>query len=160
MSNLNLLKILGRKPNAIAVISGSLDYATIKGITHFYQTKSGVFVLTSISGLPGSNDICSQPIFAFHIHEGSSCSGNKDDYFANAMTHYNPHNCPHPYHAGDMPPLFGADGNAFSAFFTNRFRVKEIIGKTVIIHSLPDDFTTQPSGNAGQKIACGIIKIM
>jgi Cu-Zn family superoxide dismutase len=41
---------------------------------------------------------------------------------------------------------------------TNRFRVKDIIGRTVIIHNMPDDFTTQPSGNAGMKIACGVIQ--
>ena len=74
------------------------------------------------------------------------------------MTHYNPKDCPHPYHAGDMPPLFGNNGEAFMAFMTDRFTVEEIIGKTVIIHSNPDDFTTQPGGNSGEKIACGKIK--
>ena len=64
----------------------------------------------------------------------------------------------HPYHAGDMPPLFGEKGEAFSVFMTKRFRVDDIIGKTVIIHSMPDDFTTQPAGNSGEKIACGIIR--
>lgn len=158
MSNLNIVRILKSKPNAAALISGSPNYADIRGITRFYQTKQGVLVVTSVSGLPASSDKCAQPIFAFHIHEGNKCTGTNEDYFANAMTHYNPYNCPHPYHAGDMPPLFGADGNAFSAFFTKRFNVTDIIGKTVIIHSNPDDFTTQPSGNSKQKIACGIIK--
>ena len=92
-----------------------------------------------------------------HIHSGMSCTGNKTDNFADAMTHYNPDNCPHPYHAGDMPPIFGVNGTAFSVFLTDRFSVKEIIGKSVIIHANPDDFTTQPSGNSGEKIACGII---
>jgi len=41
---------------------------------------------------------------------------------------------------------------------TDSFTVKEIIGKTVVIHSMPDDFTTQPSGNAGSKIGCGVIQ--
>ena len=77
--------------------------------------------------------------------------------FPMSGTHYNPHNCPHPYHAGDMPPLFGTNGYAFLSFITSRFKVNEIIGKTVIIHSSPDDFTTQPSGNSGTKIACGVI---
>jgi len=40
---------------------------------------------------------------------------------------------------------------------TDKFTVEEIIGKTIIIHNMPDDFTSQPAGNAGQKIACGII---
>ena len=62
------------------------------------------------------------------------------------------------YHAGDMPPLFGTDRFAFSAFLTDRFSAEEGIGKTVIIHDSPDDFTTQPSGNSGVKIACGVIR--
>lgn len=51
-----------------------------------------------------------------------------------------------------------ADSKAFSAFLTDRFTVKEILNRTVVIHSRPDDFTTQPSGNSGEKIACGVIK--
>jgi len=57
-----------------------------------------------------------------------------------------------------MPPLFGNNGRAVSIFLTNRFSIEEVIGKAVIIHGSPDDFTTQPSGNAGEKIACGIIR--
>ena len=71
--------------------------------------------------------------------------------------HYNPLGCPHPYHAGDMPPIFGAAGYAFSAFVTDRFTVRDVVGRSVILHGSPDDFTTQPSGNAGEKIACGEI---
>jgi len=77
--------------------------------------------------------------------------------FPQSGTHYNPNNCPHPYHAGDMPPLFGADGYAFLSFVTSRFTANEVIGKTIIIHSQPDDFKTQPSGDSGEKIACGVI---
>ncbi|MCX7614928.1 MAG: superoxide dismutase family protein, partial [Clostridiales bacterium] len=65
--------------------------------------------------------------------------------------------CNHPGHAGDLPPLFGNYGHAFMAVFTGRVSVSEIIGRTVIIHASPDDFTTQPSGNSGKKIACGQI---
>lgn len=114
--------------------------------------------MVRVTGLPKNSDKCSQPIFAMHIHSGGSCSGNETDYFANAMTHYNPNNCPHPYHAGDLPPLFGCDGTAFSAFLTNRFSVQDIVGRTIIIHAKLDDFTTQPSGNSGTKMACGVIK--
>lgn len=62
-----------------------------------------------------------------------------------------------PYHAGDLPPLFGNQGYAFSAFVTDRFAVREIVEKTIIIHSKPDDFKTQPSGDSGEKMACGKI---
>ena len=66
--------------------------------------------------------------------------------------------CEHPNHAGDLPPLFGNNGFALSLFLTNRFTVDEVIGRTIIIHDHPDDFTTQPSGNSGTKIACGVIR--
>ena len=148
---------LKREPQAVALLCGRPAYPDIFGVTSFYQTQSGVLVMAEVSGLP-KGEPCKSPVFAFHIHTGSHCTGNAEDPFADALTHYNPDNCPHPYHAGDMPPLFGNDGYAFSAFFTARFTVREIIGRTVIIHSRPDDFTTQPSGNSGEKIACGEIR--
>ena len=49
------------------------------------------------------------------------------------------------------------NGKAFSAFLTDTFTVKEVLGRAIIIHSKPDDFTSQPAGNSGEKIACGII---
>lgn len=101
-----------------------------------------------VSGLPHDG------FYAFHIHEGGSCTG---DSFSETGSHYNPTNTSHPNHAGDLPPLLSHHGKAQMSVLTGRFRVDEIIGKTVIIHSGPDDFTTQPSGNSGQKIACGII---
>ena len=153
----NFTKILSYVPGAFSNIRGSKDYPHILGSVKFYQTSFGVIVNAQISGLPTAQDLCSSSIFAFHIHEGTDCSGNNTDPFANARTHYNPYDCPHPYHAGDLPPLFSANGIAFSSFLTNRFTLAEIIGKTVIIHSSIDDFSSQPSGNAGEKIACGII---
>jgi Cu-Zn family superoxide dismutase len=53
--------------------------------------------------------------------------------------------------------LFGNQGFAFMTVLTNRFSVDEIAGRTVVIHRSPDDFTSQPSGNSGPKIACGQI---
>ena len=89
---------------------------------------------------------------------GTSCTGNSNDEFVNAKTHYNPKNCPHPYHVGDLPPLIENNGYSYMSVFLNKFKVKDIIGKVIIIHDMPDDFTTQPSGNSGVKIACGEIK--
>lgn len=155
---LSYLSAFLRSPDATAEIFGNNNFPEIEGTMCFYQTDKGVLAGVEISGLPSSDDVCKSPVFALHIHEGSSCTGNANDSFANVMSHYNPRNCPHPYHAGDLPPLFGANGYAFSVFLTDRFTVNEIMGKTVIIHSDPDDFTTQPSGNAGTKIACGVIK--
>ena len=156
---LNYLSMLRQWPQAVAIITGSAEYPGLGGIVRFYQTRQGVLVATEISGLPAPQLQCESPVFGFHIHGGEECSGNETDPFADALSHFNPDTCPHPYHAGDMPPLFGVNGYAFSVFFTDRFTVKEVIGKTVIIHSMPDDFTTQPSGNSGQKIACGKIKV-
>ena len=156
-NNFDFLSVIRQKPQAFAVIKGSSAYPNISGDVYFYQIKPGVIVVAYAKNLPKGHK-CSMPILAFHIHSGNSCSGNENDSFADALTHYNPNNCPHPFHAGDMPPIFSNDGLAFSAFLTNRFTVSEIIGKTVIIHSSPDDFTTQPSGNSGTKIACGVIK--
>ena len=148
----------GNRPAARTSIKGSAKYPDIHGNVHFYQTEMGVMVVAEIFGLPTFGDPCKSPIFGFHIHSGGSCTGNETDPFADAMTHYNPKNCPHPYHAGDMPPLFGNNGYAFLMFLTDRFTAREIIGKTVIIHDKPDDFTTQPAGNSGNKIACGVIQ--
>lgn len=146
------------RPEATARISGNPEYPHISGTVYFLQTPMGVLVAAEVENLPHEAGECTEKIFGFHIHRGSKCSGNDKDPFANTLGHYDPHICPHPKHAGDMPPLFGNKGYAFQVFLTDRFTVKEVIGKTVIIHSMPDDFTSQPSGNAGQKIACGEIK--
>lgn len=152
------VRTMQQTPDASAEIGGSAAYGAISGKVDFYQTTFGVLVSAQIFGLPNPKKSCESQIFAFHIHGGTACTGNEKDPFADVLTHYNPGNCEHPEHAGDLPPLFGNNGYAFEAFLTDRFSVDEIIGRTVIIHRKPDDFTTQPSGNAGEKIACGIIK--
>lgn len=157
-NDINFVKILKGRPEASAQIRGRREYPNINGTVSFYKTGAGILVAANIWGLPLSSDGCSKRVFGFHIHEGISCSGNENDPFADALGHYNPGKCFHPYHAGDMPPLFGANGRAFLIFLTDRFNISEIIGKTVIIHSAPDDFTTQPSGNSMAKIACGVIE--
>lgn len=149
--------ILNRRADGVAYIKGSPDYPCIKGNVEFYQLCGCVLVKAELEGLPLEKKPCRKPVFAFHIHEGTKCCGNRDDAFAEAKGHFNPCGCPHPYHAGDMPPLFGVDGKAFLIFVTDRFAVKEILGRTVIVHRMSDDFQTQPSGNAGEKIACGVI---
>lgn len=154
----NLNEIFHRRPHAMAMLAGSSEYSEIKGTVGFYQTGCGVLVVTEVMGLPNSKEQCKSSFFAVHIHEGESCSGSAEDSFANAMQHYNPQGCEHPGHAGDLPPLLGNQGYAFSVFLTDRFSVSEILGRTVIIHSGADDFHTKPSGNAGTKIACGVVR--
>lgn len=149
--------VFRRRANAAAFINGSEKYPDIHGRVLFYQLRYGVIVRTEVINLPKITEACNSHVFAFHIHSGNRCDGNMKDSFADVGMHYNPTYCPHPYHAGDLPPLFSAGGRALSICLSDRFTVHEIIGKTVIIHSSPDDFTTQPSGNAGEKIACGVI---
>ncbi len=149
--------ILRQRPDAYAFLQGSPEYSSIQGNMRLYQMPYGTLVAVEVHGLPVFENPCESPIFALHIHEGGKCTGNASDFFAGARSHYNPYRCLHPYHAGDLPPLFGADGHAFSVFLTDRFRADEVIGRTVILHGSPDDFVTQPSGNAGVKLACGEI---
>lgn len=154
----NYCKIPVRRiPDAVADMTGSPAYLTIAGTVRFYQTDDGVLVSAYITGLPVGRQPCSADIFGFHVHESGPCSGNAQEPFKDAGEHYNPRNCPHPAHAGDLPPLFGNAGTAFMTVLTNRFSVGDIIGRSVIIHANPDDFKTQPSGDSGPMIACGRI---
>lgn len=154
----SLPTLLNRPPQAWADLRGDVLHPGIYGIALFHQTPDGVIVAVDVSGLPSAQGACSGRFFAFHIHEGSACRGSATDPFSAAGSHFNPTGCPHPFHAGDLPPLLGCDGDALSVFLTNRFRVDEVVGRTVIIHDQPDDFTTQPAGNAGSRIACGVIE--
>ncbi len=150
-------KLFTRKPNAVAIVNGSREYKSVHGIVRFYKVQSGVIVRSEFDGLPKGNSPCNSPIFAFHIHSSGNCHDGGAEPFSSAMGHFNPYGCPHPYHAGDMPPIFSASGRAVSVFLTNRFKIEDILEKSVILHSSPDDFKTQPSGDSGQRIACGII---
>lgn len=158
MKGINLSSILCGRPDAVADITGSSAYPDIKGMVRFYQLDAGVIVETKVRGLPDFNGKCQSPVFGYHIHGGMYCSGNSEDAFADALTHYNPEQCQHPFHAGDLAPLFGNCGYALSVFLSDRFCVEDVIGRTVIIHLHPDDFHTQPAGESGMKIACGMIK--
>lgn len=151
------LALLHERPQAWAKLRGSSLCPGIFGIVRFYRHPNGTLVSAEVRGIPENRNACASPILGFHIHEGTSCSGNEEDPFADARMHYNPGGCPHPYHAGDLPPLINANGYALSVFLTDRFNINEIIGKTVILHDSTDDFSTQPSGNSGKKIACGEI---
>ena len=132
-------------PQAVAEISGG----GISGTVMFYDYPLGVLTVTDIHGLPKADGV-----YAFHIHTGSSCEGMN---YSDADGHYNPTNSLHPYHAGDLPPLFSNNGNALMAVRTGRFTIDDIEGRAIVIHENPDDFTTQPSGNSGKIIACGLI---
>ena len=138
-------------PAAIACVYGGTDVPELRGKVKFFELAGSVLIEAEIKNLPENNS----GFFGFHIHEGSDCSGTD---FADTGSHFNPRDTVHPSHAGDMPPLLFCNGGAHLSFKTDRFKIKDIIGKTVVIHDRPDDFTTQPAGNAGKKIACGVIK--
>lgn len=156
---MNLETILNQRPEAAAAVYGSSKYGSICGNVKFYPIWNGTLVYAQICGLPMDGEReCQGSFFGFHIHEGSRCAGNDENPFADAGAHLNPGKCEHPYHMGDLPPLLGNRGFALTVFYTERFLPEEIIGRTVIIHAHADDFKTQPSGAAGEMIACGEIK--
>lgn len=149
--------------SAFAIIEGGSDYPGIRGCVFFTPMAEGTLVTASVYGLPAwkAAPDGGQPVgpFGFHIHEHGECSESSgDDPFHSAGGHWNPDGHPHGNHAGDMPVLFSANGYSYLSFYTNRFKVHDIIGKAVIIHENPDDFRTQPAGNSGKRIACGVIR--
>ena len=143
---------------AKANIKGGKEFPNITGTVYFRETKKGVLMTANIYGLPQSTALCKGKFFGFHIHNGTSCTGNAEDEFANSGMHYSPKDCPHPYHAGDLPPLIENNGHAYMSVLLDKFKINDIKGRVIIIHNLPDDFTSQPSGNSGKKIACGKIE--
>jgi len=147
---------------AVAQVTGGPLAPDLVGIVVFTNVIGGTAVYVEVNGLPeykpaeGNNS----PIgpFGFHIHENGDCTvGDSSNPFMAAGGHWNPTNQPHGNHAGDFPVLFSNDGYARMLFFTNKFTVPQVVGKSVIIHQNPDDYRTQPSGNSGKKLACGVI---
>jgi superoxide dismutase, Cu-Zn family len=131
----------------------------VKGEVTFEQTKEGVRVHVQVEGLtPGQH--------GFHIHERGDCSAPD---FSSAGEHYAPNSHPHGppgamSHAGDLGNLeANADGEAEQSIVTQQLAseqdLRKIVGKAVIIHAKADDFTTQPSGASGDRVACGVIEV-
>ncbi len=137
--------------DAVAQIRGGTDAPELWGTVCFFQEPGGVLVVAEIFGLPQNSRT---GFFGLHIHQGESCTG---EAFSATEGHYDPNKQPHPLHAGDLPPLLKCRDGAYLAVRTDRFRVENILGRTVVIHDGPDDFRSQPAGNAGKKIACGVI---
>ena len=150
-------------PVAIAKINGGPLRPQIAGTVSLFDVPGGSWVCAEINGLPpyqpatnGENPIGPH---GFHIHEFGNCQiGDPTDPFQAAGGHWNPSNQPHGNHAGDLPVLFSNQGRANMCFFTNAFNPEQTIGRAIIIHQNPDDFRTQPAGNAGKRLACGVIE--
>lgn len=142
------------EPDALAWVSGADVLPGLSGLVKFYDTPfGGVLVEAEVFGLPDVNQPGSSNFYAFHIHENGDCSAG----FDRTGGHFNPASAPHPQHAGDMPPLLANQGYAWLSFYDKRFTIADIMGRSVVIHSQRDDFTTQPAGGAGTKIGCGVI---
>ena len=148
--------------DAIAYISGSSIAPRLRGTVKFKSQDGGTWVYADISGLPpfspAENDKPQVSPFGFHIHDGNQCGDNTgSNPFQSAGGHWNPDGQLHGNHAGDFPVLIASHGLAKLAFFTDRFTPEDIIGRTIIIHQSPDDYRTQPSGDSGLRIGCGVI---
>ncbi len=139
----------------------SKSNSNVRGDIHFVQLMKGVQVSGTVSGLKPNQE------HGFHVHEKGDCSS------ADGMStggHFNPeakkhgnHDHSAEHHAGDMPNL-KADASGVATFkvvlhgLTLDAGATAVKGRAVIVHANPDDYTSQPVGNAGGRIACGLIK--
>lgn len=151
-------------PIAHAFIEGGPLAPKLKGEVIFKGVSDGTIVSVNVWGLPNYQPATDDqpPIgpFGFHLHEIGNCAiTDPQNPFLSAGGHWNPTNQPHGNHAGDFPVLFSNHGHARMTFFTDKFQVAEIIGKAIIIHQNPDDYRSQPTGAAGKRLGCGIIKL-
>lgn len=146
------------KAQAVLKVSGK---SKIKGIVHFTEEGESIKIETMVDGLkPGPH--------GFHIHEVGDCS--KVD-FSSAGGHFNPTHANHgaldskARHGGDLGNLMADNkGKANATLLVTGLTLKpganSIIGKSVIIHQDKDDLKSQPAGNSGPRIACGVIEAL
>ena len=130
------------------------------GEATFEQVGGKVRVVINVQGLrPGQEH-------GLHIHEVGDCSSGDG---MSTKGHFNPHNKPHGHpssgerHAGDLPAITGDKiGRGRVTADLDIISVTpgpaSIIGRGLIVHADPDDYKTQPTGNAGARIACGVIR--
>jgi superoxide dismutase, Cu-Zn family len=134
--------------------------SSVKGTVNFQQRGDKVRVAANVAGLRPNGE------FGFHVHEAGDCSSGDG---MSAKGHFNPHGKPHGHHgsaerhAGDMPSLKSdGSGNANASFDVDAISVNpgpaSIVGRGLIVHVQPDDYKTQPTGNAGGRSACAIIE--
>ena len=130
----------------------------VSGTVTFTAAADGVKIHAEIAGLtPGKH--------GFHVHEFGDCSAADA---SSAGAHFNPTNQPHAgpdtaaRHEGDMGNIEAdASGNAKLDYVDHQISLtddaKSAIGRSVVVHAKPDDLKTQPSGDSGARIACGVI---
>ncbi|MGI8499302.1 MAG: superoxide dismutase family protein [Gemmatimonadaceae bacterium] len=156
-----------RAGRSVAVARAELTDLTGEavGTAELWQESSGlVHVDVSASNLnPGAHGI--------HIHAVGRCDGGATG-FSTAGGHYNPLNKQHGLtnpagqHAGDAPNVqIAADGRGTLSFTTDRVTltpgpttVRDSVGRAIVVHAAPDDQMSQPAGNSGARVACGVIR--
>ncbi len=146
------------KPTAVAELAPTAGNAAA-GSVKFVQDGSVVTVQAHVTGLkPGAEH-------GFHVHEKGDCSAPDA---TSAGGHFNPSGHQHgapgaSHHNGDLPALKAdAQGVADATFTLEGVAVgsgADLVGRGVIVHLMPDDYQTQPTGNSGARIACGVIKL-
>jgi superoxide dismutase, Cu-Zn family len=145
-------------PAAVANLAPTTGNST-SGTVRFVQRGERVQVSGEIRGLkPGAEH-------GFHVHEKGDCSSGDG---MSAGGHFNPASAPHgrhgagAHHVGDLPSL-RADGSGVARFSFDSASLRvgsgtsDIVGRGLIVHRDPDDYTTQPTGNAGPRLACAVI---
>jgi Cu-Zn family superoxide dismutase len=148
----------GSPTKAIAVIHGFGD-SPVKGVVHFMATDGGVEISGEISGLkPGKH--------GFHIHEFGDCSSADPKCHGG---HFNPDKKKHggpedvERHVGDLGNITAGDDGKAAIRMTDKLIAlsgpHSIVGRAVIIHAKADDLRSQPSGEAGDRIAGGVVGI-
>lgn len=140
---------LFQMPDAIAQVNSE----TVNGTVEFYDYFNGTLMLYELMNLSQNTG----GIFGFHVHEGKSCLNDTAVPYEKTGAHLNPDNQNHPYHLGDLPPVFANDGYAWGLIYIDKFQVKDINQHTLVLHEQADDLHSQPSGHSGTKIACGEI---
>ena len=126
------------------------------GTVTLTETPHGTLVKGTLSNLPAGEH-------AIHLHEKGQCEAP----FTTAGGHHNPNKKKHGVlvaegkHEGDLPNLYaGADGKAQFDFFAHGLTLKSLAdpdGSALVVHAGPDDYKSDPAGNAGDRIACGVV---
>jgi Cu-Zn family superoxide dismutase len=154
----NMGSMFSRGPTATAVLAPTKGNQ-VTGTVQFRQKGDAVSVEAKVNGLKPNGT------HGFHIHEKGDCSAADA---STAGAHFNPAGMPHGgpgserRHGGDLGNLM-ADANGFAHVtvevtgITLGADANSIIGRSVIVHANPDDLQSQPAGNAGARIACGLI---
>ena len=149
-----------KKEQGLAQIKGTAEGSPIQGTAKFEDTKGGLKVTVSLTGVPGDKH-------ALHIHEFGDCG----EAGKAAGSHFNPENAKHGdalkdakhAHPGDFGNVTVKDGNVVLEAVLPKASLiggkHPVAGRSIVLHEKADDFS-QPVGNAGGRIACGVITVV